>query len=102
MSTSGLPPAQDRDGHNGGSPAKGRQDSYETGVSLLGGKAERAATAQPGEEKALQGDLSHQCMQASADGAMLFLVVPSARTRGNTHRLEHRSLSEHKEMLFPL
>ena len=60
------------------------------------GKAERAGTVQPGEEKA-QGDLIHVYKYRMGgneeDGARLFPVMPSARTRGSEHKLKHRRFS---------
>ena len=50
-----------RDGHIGESPTKGHKDDEGTGASLLWGKAERAGTVQPREEKAQGG--SYQCIK---------------------------------------
>jgi len=74
-----------------------------TGTSLLGGKAERAGTVQPGEEKA-QGDLSnvYKYLQGGCreDDARLFSVVPRDRTRGNGHTLRHSRFPLNVRILF--
>jgi len=74
------------------SPVKGREDDEGTGAPLLRGKAAGAGTGQPGEEVAL-GTLpicEHLKAGCGAEGARLFPVVPSARTRGRGHTLELR------------
>ena len=53
-------PVQDRHGHTEDSPDKGHQEDEGTGASLLGGKAERSGTVQPGEGKDQEG--AHQCV----------------------------------------
>jgi len=47
--------------HTGENPAKGHKGDKGTGAPHIGGKAERAGTVQPGEEKAQGG--SSQCIQ---------------------------------------
>ncbi|KAK4819773.1 LOW QUALITY PROTEIN: hypothetical protein QYF61_011373 [Mycteria americana] len=76
-------PVQERHGHTGENPMKGHKDR----------KAERPGTVQPGEEKA-QGDLINVCKYlkrgCKENGARLFSLVPSGRTRGSGHKLKHR------------
>ncbi|KAK4809428.1 hypothetical protein QYF61_009703, partial [Mycteria americana] len=71
------------------SPSKGREDDEGTGAPVLCGKAERAATAQPGEEKA-RGDLINVYQYPKGgckeDRDRLF----PCRTRGNGHKRKHR------------
>ena len=63
------------------------------GASLVGGKAERAGAVQPGEERA-QGDLInvYEYLQGECkeNGARLFPVEPSDRSRGSGYTLKHR------------
>jgi len=89
-------PVGERHGHAGESAVKGHQDDEGAVTSLRGGKAERAGAVQPGEERA-QGDLInvYQYLQGECkeNGARLFPVVPSERTRGSGYTLKHRSFS---------
>lgn len=58
------------------------------------GQAERDGIVQAGEEKA-QGDLISVCKYLMGDNeekrSRLFSVVSSNRTRGNGHKLKHRT-----------
>lgn len=91
MSSSGFP-VQEGLEHIGKSPVEGHQDDGGTGA-LLWGKTERAGAVQAAEEKAPGGLL---CVCKYLKGgcgqvrARLFSVLPSAGTRGNVHKLEHR------------
>ena len=91
MSSSGFP-VQEGLGHIGKSPVEGHQDDGGTGA-LLWGKTERAGAVQAAEEKA-PGGLLCVCKYLKGgcgqDRARLFSVLPSAGTRGNVHKLEHR------------
>ena len=65
---------------------KFRMIQYKSGI--------RNGTLQPGEGKAQEGDLTNVYKYPNGgcklDGARLFPVVPSDRTRGNGHTLKHR------------
>lgn len=67
-------PVQERPGHAGRSPAEGHQGKQGPGATLLWGEAERAGTAQPGEEQA-QGGCINVCEHLEGgckeDGARL-------------------------------
>lgn len=66
------------------SPTKGHEDVEASSIPTTGGKAQRAGTVQPGEEKA-QRDLINvsEYLQGGckADRDRLLSVMPSTRTR---------------------
>lgn len=55
------PPQQEGKHGHSGDTLKGHTDNEGTGLSLLGGKAQRAGTVQSGDKKA-QGDLINLCI----------------------------------------
>ncbi|PKU40124.1 hypothetical protein llap_9573 [Limosa lapponica baueri] len=75
------------------SSVKSHYDDEGTGASHIWGKAGRAGTAQPGEEKDWGADLINVYKYLKGgckdDRARLFLVVPSDGTRGSRHNLKH-------------
>jgi len=106
VSSSGLPTSRKR-GATGESPAEGYQDGEGTGASLLRGEAEGAGHVQPEDEKAARGNLmnAYKYLQGGwqEDGARLFSVVPSDRTRGDGHKLKHRKFQLNtRKNFFPL
>lgn len=69
------------------------------GASSICGEAERAETLQPGEEKA-RGNLIHLIEGSEEEGARLFSLVPTDRTKGNGHIKTQEIPSEHNETIF--
>lgn len=82
-------------------PAKGQKDGERTEASVWGGKAERAVTAQSGEEKAQEDPINvykYLNRMSKRTGSVFFSVVPSDRTRGNGNGQEVSS--GHQETLL--
>lgn len=80
-------PQYERDMDIWESPAQGHRDDEGTEAPLLWGAAERAGTAQPGEE--LSNAFTYLKGDCREDKARLFLTVLSSRTRSHGHKLEH-------------
>jgi len=95
-------PVQDRHGHTGETPAKGKEADEGTGASHI----RRAGIVQPGEEKT-HGDLisvyKYLKEGYKEDGASLFSAVLGDRTRGNGHNLKHWRLPLNvRKYFFPV
>lgn len=73
------------------SPMEGCKDDEEPGTSSLRGKAERLESVKPGEDL---GDLinvyKYLICGSQVDGAKIFSMLPSDRTKDNGLNLEHR------------
>lgn len=77
--------------------AKSNVYNQGTGASFIWGKAERVRTAQPGEEKT-HGGCYHSVSkwllgETEGEGARLFSVAPSERTRGDGPELKYMKLN---------
>jgi len=100
------PSAQERHEPVRAGPEEGHRNDQRAGTALLGGKAERVETVQPGEEKA-PGDLTVAFQDLKGaynkDRFKLFSRACSESTRGNGFRLtEGRFRLESRKKFFTM
>ncbi|KAK4828616.1 hypothetical protein QYF61_000068 [Mycteria americana] len=93
---------QERYGHTGESPIAGHKDDEGTRAPQIQGKAERAGTVQPGEEKA-QGDLIRSLLLVDDEKWLRFLVTSlhAARNQHPGRRGETKAKLNGKSHPYP-